>query len=139
MATTDGLHTVYRIGFADGRTSLGVTSKEVAVRVRLHGRVHSAVKELYRRLSADQPYELTKLAKDVPAGTAFTRELAFIHAEANPLNSLSHLAPEARTIPLTPSNTYSHPYKSGRKRNKPVRPGTNTCSLCRERLPHTAL
>ena len=139
MAATEGLRTIYRIGFADGRAYVGVTSKEVAVRIRQHGQLHAAVNmELYRRLSASQPYELTILAADVPAGKAYARELAFIHAEANPLNRLSRLAPEARTLPLTPSNTYSRPYRAGRRRNKPVRPGTYTCSLCRDRLPHTA-
>ncbi len=139
MDTTEVSCTIYRIGFADGRAYVGVTSKEVAVRIRQHGQLHAAVNmELYRRLSAGQPYELTILAADVPAGKAYARELAFIHAEVDPLNRLSRLAPEARTIPITPSNAYNRPYKAGRRRNKPVRPGTYTCSLCRDRLPHTA-
>ena len=125
MAAAEGLRTIYRIGFADGRAYVGVTSKKVAVRIRQHGQLHAAVNmELYRRLSAGQPYELTILAAGVPAGKAYACELAFIHAEANPLNRLSRLAPEVRTLPLTPSNTYSRPYRAGRKRNKPVRPGT---------------
>ena len=139
MAATEGSRTIYRIGFADGRAYVGVTSKEVAVRVRQHGQLYSAVNmELYKRLSAGLPYELTILAADVPAGKAYARELAFIHAEPAPLNRLSPLDPGVRTLPLTPSSTYSRPYRAGRRRNKPVRPGTYTCSLCRDRLPHTA-
>ena len=40
MATTEGSHTIYRIGFADERAYVGVTSKEVAVRIRRHVRRH---------------------------------------------------------------------------------------------------
>ena len=61
------------------------------------GQLHAAVNmELYRRLSAGQPYELTILAADVPAAKAYARELAFIHAEVDPLNRLTRLA--LRTI-----------------------------------------
>ena len=139
MDTTEVSRTIYRIGIADGRAYVGVTSKEVAVRIRQHGQLHAAVNmELYRRLSAGQPYELTILAADVPAGKAYAHELAFIHAEADPLNRLTRLAPGARTLPFAPSNTSRRRYRAGRRRNKPVRPGTYTCSLCRDRLPHTA-
>ena len=138
MDTSEVSCTIYRIGFADGRAYVGVTSKEVSVRIRQHGQLHAAVNmELYKRLSAGQPYELTILAADVPAAKAYARELAFIHAEADPLNRLTRLAPEARTLPLTPSNARRR-YRPRRKRNKPVRPGMYTCSLCRDHLPHTA-
>ena len=137
MDTSEVSCTIYRIGFADGRAYVGVTSKEVAVRIRQHGQLHAAVNmELYRRLSTGQPYELTILAADVPVGKAYARELAFIHAEANPLNRLTRLAPEARTLPLPPSNARRR-YRCRRTRNKSVRPGMYTCSLCRDRLPHT--
>ena len=91
MDTPEVSYTIYRTGFADGRAYVGFISKEVAVRIRRHGQLYSAVNmELYRRLSAGQPNEPTIVAADVPAGKAYARELVFVHAEADPLNRLPH-------------------------------------------------